>query len=453
MSKTRADMTKGTQLPRFKAYPKYKDSGVEWLGEIPAQWNVQRADTFLSYDKVQMDPSKCTADLVFYYSIPAIQETGNGVIESPAEIDSSKLEIRTDCVLVSKLNPRKGVVIIAHPHDIPTICSTEFVPFETNGCDLHWAFYLFLAESTRQRISAAVRSATRSHQRAEISDITKIWHGVPTVAEQRSIATFLDRETARIDALVAKREKVIELLQEKRTALITRAVTKGLDPNVPMKDSGVEWLGEIPTHWAAKKMWRISTAISGGTPAKDERGYWDGDVPWVSPKDMKRRFIQSSADTITERALRETGIKLIAPPVVLIVVRGMILAHTFPVAITTVPVTINQDMKALQLAPDVASLFLAWYFDGLGKGILGAVVEEASHGTRVIRMDEWRSVVVALPPIEEQNAIVAYLDAEVARIDAIVAKIRASIGHLKEFRTAIISAAVTGKIDVRKEAA
>jgi type I restriction enzyme, S subunit len=104
-----------------------------------------------------------------------------------------------------------------------------------------------------------------------------------------AINAFLDRETARIDEMVAKKERLIELLQEKRTALIARVVTKGLDPHVGLSDSGVRWLGEIPAHWEAARMWRVSTAISGGTPARDEAGYWDGDIPWVSPKDMKRR--------------------------------------------------------------------------------------------------------------------------------------------------------------------
>ncbi len=215
------------------------------------------------------------------------------------------------------------------------------------------------------------------------------------------------------------------------------------EPYPAYKDSGAEWLGAIPTHWDAAKTWRISDATSGATPAKEERGFWDGDIPWVSPKDMKRRFIQSSEDTITERALAETGIKLIAPPVVLIVVRGMILAHTFPVAITTVPVTINQDMKALHFRRDVDPVFIAWLFEGLGKGILGAVVEEAAHGTQVIRMDKWRSVIVPVPPVDEQRAIVAFIDRETARIDALVAKKERLIELLQEKRTALITRAVT----------
>ena len=277
--------------------------------------------------------------------------------------------------------------------------------------------------------------------------------GLPGLAEQRAIAAFLDRETAEIDELVAKKERLIELLQEKRTALITRAVTRGLKPDVPLKGSGVEWLGEIPEHWGTARMWRISSAKSGGTPAKDEPAYWDGEIPWVSPKDMKRRLIDSSEDCVTERALEETGLRLFPPPLVLIVVRGMILAHSFPVAVTTVPVTINQDMKALVLGDEVDPYYVAWVMEGVGREIRAAIVEEAGHGTRAIRMDQWRTVVAPVPHGSEQRAITTFLDCETARIDTLVDKIQKAIAHLKELRTALISAAVTGKIDVREETA
>lgn len=126
-------------------------------------------------------------------------------------------------------------------------------------------------------------------------------------------------------------------------------------PYPAYKDSGVEWLGQMPAHWRVTKMWDVAQATSGGTPAKETTRYWDGDIPWVSPKDMKRRFIDSSEDTVSAAAVSETGLKLVANPAVLVVVRGMILAHSFPVGITRVPVTINQDMKALRLRDDVRS--------------------------------------------------------------------------------------------------
>ena len=194
-------------------------------------------------------------------------------------------------------------------------------------------------------------------------------------------------------------------------------------------------------------MWRVSSAISGGTPARDNVAYWDGGIPWVSPKDMKRRFIDSSEETITAQAVAETGVKIIAPPVVLIVVRGMILAHTFPVAVTTAPVTVNQDIKALRLRPGVDEVFMAWMLEGITKGLLATVVEEAAHGTKAIRMDQWRVVLAPLPPLGDQRSIAGFLDRETSRIDALVAKKERLIELLQEKRTALITRAVTKGLD------
>jgi type I restriction enzyme S subunit len=349
-------------------------------------------------------------------------------------------------------NQPVGAVVL-YDHTVQAVCS-NFMARVTVAeghqarflTYLHAALYAFRVNTRHIKQSTGIQNLDSASYLSEST-------GLPPEPEQSAIAAFLDRETARIDALVAKKERLIELLQEKRTALITRAVTKGLDPNVPMRDSGVEWLGKIPAHWESLKMWRISSAISGGTPTKEEPRYWGGAIPWVSPKDMKRRFIESSEDTITDQALAATGLKLVLPPSVLIVVRGMILAHSFPVAVTRVPVTINQDMKALQLRCGLEPLFIAWLFTGIGKVVVAPIVEEAAHGTRVIRMDQWRSRTVPVPPESEQGSIVSYLDQETARIDALVAKVHDAIGRLRELRTTLISSAVTGKIDVREEVA
>lgn len=228
---------------------------------------------------------------------------------------------------------------------------------------------------------------------------------------------------------------------------IEKAKPRRFRPYPEYKHSSVEWLGEVPKHWDCPRMWRISTAMSGGTPTKGNPDYWNGDIPWVSPKDMKRWVIDGSEDTITERALKESGLRLLAPPVVLIVVRGMILAHSFPIAVTSVPVTINQDMKALTLSRDVDPFFFAWALSGLSHGIVTRVVEEAAHGTRAIRMDEWRNVIVPVPSKDDQRAITAFLDRETAKIDALLAKKERLIELLQEQRTALITHAVTRGLD------
>ena len=213
------------------------------------------------------------------------------------------------------------------------------------------------------------------------------------------------------------------------------------------RDSGVEWLGEIPAHWSVVRMWQVCEAISGGTPERDESRYWDGTIPWVSPKDMKRRLLGYTEEKITERGRRSAGLKLINPPAVLVVVRGMILAHSFPVAVSTVPLTINQDMKALKLRSDIELRFFGWLLDGISRRILSTAVEKAGHGTRAIRMDHWRTVDLPLPPVCEQRAVADFLDCETVNIDALVAKKERLIELLQEKRTALITRTVTKGVD------
>ena len=273
---------------------------------------------------------------------------------------------------------------------------------------------------------------------------------LPPVAEQRLIADFLDRETARIDALVAKKEESIRLLREKRTALISRAVTKGLDPDVAMRDSGIDWLGEIPAHWDVRRLRRCVSVTGGVTPPTDIGAYWNGAIPWVTPKDMKRETISDSTIQVTEDAVNRTSLSIIDSGAVLMVVRGMILAKTVPVGWTTRPVTINQDMKALRPVPGIEPQFLLRAL-GAARAPLLTLVEVAGHGTRRLPTDRWLALPLAIPPADEQRAIADLLHRETARIDALVGKVKAAIEHLKEYRAAVISAAVTGRIDVRDD--
>jgi type I restriction enzyme S subunit len=212
------------------------------------------------------------------------------------------------------------------------------------------------------------------------------------------------------------------------------------------RTSDIAWLGATPAHWKTHRMAHLTKAISGGTPSKENPEYWKGTIPWVSPKDMKVRVIRDAADHISDDAVEQAGLSLIAPPAVLIVVRGMILAHTFPVAMSAVPVTINQDMKALEIAGDVAPEYLSFLLEGIG-GYLLTLVEEAGHGTKLVRTDLWRAIKVSLPPRDEQHAITVFLDRETAKIDALVAKKRQLIDLLHEKRTAFITHAVTKGLD------
>jgi type I restriction enzyme, S subunit len=271
----------------------------------------------------------------------------------------------------------------------------------------------------------------------------------PAIEEQESIAAFLDRETATIDALVAEQLRLMELLKEKRQAVISHAVTKGLNPRAPKRDSGIKWIGEVPAHWGLKPIKHLVTCKSGGTPSKGNLEYWDGDVPWASSKDLKSEQLNDTEDHITVKAIDDGASELVPAGSILIVVRGMILIHTFPVVKALVPVAINQDLKALTPYPGLDIDYLAWLLRGSSLETLGRV-DEAAHGTTVLRMDVWTSMILPLPPIAEQRTIVEEIEKSVKQLDALGRDAQQAIDLLQERRSALISAAVTGQIDVRQ---
>lgn len=206
-----------------------KDSGIEWLGEVPEGWDVIRTDSVTDYIRNQLNPEDIKSELVFHYSIPVVQETGTGQCEPTEDLGSAKQLITNIAILVSKLNPRKATICIAEPQNEVTICSSEFVAIKATKCNLKYLYYLVNSEKNRQRLDASVQSVTRSHQRVYPSDIYKFWTALPSSDEQEVIASFLDRETSRLDALTSKINDSITILREYRSSLINAAVTGKID--------------------------------------------------------------------------------------------------------------------------------------------------------------------------------------------------------------------------------
>ena len=274
---------------------------------------------------------------------------------------------------------------------------------------------------------------------------------VPALHQQRAIADYLDLETGRLDALVAAKERVLGLLEEKRRALITRAVTRGLDPRVPLRNSGISWLGEIPAHWEIVALRFLVDLTSGATPDTGNPEYWNGEIPWVSPKEMKQDEITDTQDHVSELALSECTLHLIKPGAVLIVVRGMILAHSFPAALNSKSVTINQDMKALRCCPTLSTHYLRYLFRGF-EGHIVSLMDSSAHGTRKLDTAVLRRLKIPLPSLIEQRKIVTHIDESISRIDALQSATGISITLLKERRAAVIAAAVTGQIHLERPA-
>ncbi len=216
------------------------------------------------------------------------------------------------------------------------------------------------------------------------------------------------------------------------------------------EDSGLDWLGEIPTHWERVRLKFLAAFTGGGTPSKDNREYWEGDIPWVSPKDMKAGRVNDTQDHITQEAVAESSTRLVKPGSVLMVVRSGILKHTIPVATNEMEVALNQDLKAITPDDSLHSRYLLYLIEGRNDTLL---LKWTKSGTTVESLNQQRisNTEIPVPPLGEQRAIATYLDRETERIDALIKKKEQLIDLLEEKRTALISRVVTKGLDADVE--
>lgn len=443
---------------RFKPYPSYRHSGVDWLGEIPAHWETKR----LRYVAPVTD-ERChtvTSELP-YIGLENI-ESGTGRLTRSSEstgLEGEEAEgtaslFRPGDVLFGKLRPYLAKVL--RP-EFEGRCSTELLVLRSKA-DIQPSVlaYQMLSRDFIGWVDAMTYGTKMP--RASSNQVMDIPVALAPAQEQRAIATFLDRETARIDALVARKKQLIGLLQEQRTALINRVVTKGLDPSVPTKDSGVEWLREIPAHWEAFSVGRVINSIEQGwSPVAEDRlagphewaviklsavskGHFHQWEHKALPIDLRpdERFEVHKGDFLLTRSNTPDLVGDVC--VVRDARRGLMLCD----------LVYRLKLAQEKVMPD----FLAyWFLSPSGRHQIEVEARGTSQSMVKVSQRSIQAWTVVLPPVVEQRALAAFLDQETERIDALIAKVREAIERLNEFRIALIAAAVTGKIDVSDEAA
>ncbi len=366
--------------------------------------------------------------------------------QSPGSGESLSGSFETGDVLFGKLRPYLAKAWMA---EFSGRCTTEFLVLTPMAIEGRFLRYVFLWNSFIDVVDASTFGSKMP--RADWDFIGNVPVPLPDCKAQQAIADYLDRETARIDALIAAKERLLALLAEKRQALITHAVTRGLDPNVPLRDSGILWLGTIPAHWKVERLRFLVQVMSGATPDTGKSEYWDGEIPWVSPKDMKRDEIADSEDHVTSAALTDSALRLVPIGAVLVVVRGMILAHSFPVALTVREVTINQDMKALLCRGAICPQYLRDFLRAVSRHVV-SLADSSAHGTRKLETEILGQLLVCVPPMEEQVKISTHVAVQTAELDRLSTLMAETIALLKERRAALIAAAVTGQIQIPSEA-
>ena len=452
------DPTEKTLLSRFRPYSAFKDSGVEWLREIPAHWHLKRlkdcvarlesGGTPESYndrywtDEGQGIPwvaiSDMTRDFHLHTTTKRITEEGRR---------SKRLRILPAGTLLYSMYASLGKVALLETEAVINQAILGVVPRSRMALRdyLRWWFEFMRAQV--QMLSSSNTQDNLSADRVRKMPVAL----PPEIKEQQAIAAFLDRETAKIEALVAKKERLVELLLEKRTALITRAVTRGLDPSVPMKHSGVEWLGEIPAHWKVRRLKDQGALIGGAGFPHDYQGLNDQVLPFYKVGDLSAssdgRYMRSAPNTVSLGIAKELRAQVIPPNSIIYAKIGAALLLNRR-RVTTVPCCIDNNVSAYVPGRELTTEWaLHWTttVDFAAFAHSGAV-PSLSEGDQA-------DIPIVVPPLAEQHAIAIILDEETARINRLIARVREATDYLKEYRTALISAAVTGKIDVRKEAA
>jgi type I restriction enzyme S subunit len=410
----------------FPRYESYKDSGVEWLGDVPEYWQI-----------IQLKRLATIQNGRDYKHIETNDNDGYPVIGSGGEFARATEYLFTG---ESVLLGRKGTI------DKPlyingsfwvvdtmfyTVVNKEAVPKYLYYCALTIRFDLY---ST----STAVPSMTQN-------DLGSIYFAVPDIAEQQTIAAFLDRETAKIDALIAEQQRLIELLKEKRQAVISHAVTKGLNPNAPMKDSGIEWLGEVPKHWEICKVRRRLNEHRQGYYSTDS--YVDAGIRLLRITDLREfgRIDYSESPFVEVKG--EVSVFLLQESDFVFARTGG--AGTFGVVeVLYEPVAYASYLIRFRFSATLFTNFLRYFF--LSDCFQNAVRQNIHGGVNQnIHAEDIKNQYLAVPSLNEQQTIAAFLDSETTKLNTLTTEAKTAITLLQERRTALISAAVTGKIDVR----
>jgi len=429
---------------RYKPYPAYKDSDVEWLGAVPSHWTESKVKFLGRYiNGYPFKPDDWSVDGRPIIRIQNLTNPDAPFNRFPGDIDPRYLVTRGD-ILIS-WSASLGLFIWSETEDAWLNQHIFKIVLREGFVDR--AYFVWLGDWFIRELQKETHGSTMTHLTYGMFGGFRV--DLPPAKEQRAIAAFLDRETARIDALVAKKERLIVLLQEQRTALITRAVTKGLDPTVPMKDSGVEWLGEIPAHWEVAPVYaRYEVALGKMLDAKRVTGESSG--PYLRNVDVQWDMVNTEGLPEMDFSPWERDRYSVRPGDVLVCEGGEV-GRT---AIWRGEIEPCFYQKALhRVRPraerEVPRFFFYLMYMVAKRGVFagGGNQNTIDHLT-AIQLKHYR---FPFAPEPEQRAIAALLDRETARIDSLIAKVREAIERLKELRTALISAAVTGKIDVREE--
>lgn len=440
----------------LQGYPVYKSSGVEWLGDVPEGWEVKRlkriCDTFASnVDKKSYENQKTVflCNYVDVYYNDEITESIDFMVATASPEEINKFSLMADNVIITKDSESPDDIGIPAyiPRNIENVICGYHLSIIRPKNHTYGLFIKYFFESNYLRSKFATLANGLTRFGLSQGAINNVEIAYPPFREQTQIANFLDHETAKIDTLIAEQKRLISLLKEKRQAVISHAVTKGLDPNVTMKDSGVEWLGDVPEGWEVKRLKYVSEIID--CKNRTPEYFDDGEYLVVRTSNVKQLSIITDDAFYTNEEMFIEWTKRGIPKVGTVLFTREAPAGEVALVPENMPLCLGQRM--MNINPDINKLISTFLVYFIYSHAVRDYIALCSSGSTVthLRVGQVYDLVCVLPSVVEQNEIVNFLDQETAKLDALEQEAQTAINLLKERRSALISAAVTGKIDLR----
>ena len=431
----------------MKTYSEYKDSGVQWIGKVPSHWNPCRFKNFISLiNTPSKDDNKIGLENI---------ESGTGHFkETDSEFEGNGVQFVEDDIIYGKLRPYLRKVWLATNKGNAV---GDFFVFRANKSKPSYIHWLMLSDGFTSEANGSTYGAKMPRVSSDF--ILSMRYVLPPFPEQQAIASFLDAKTKPIDDIIAKREKQIELLEEMKSAIISHAVTKGLNPDAKMKDSGIEWIKTEPQSWETRRIKNVITLLtdydangSFADIAKNVKVNVGEPYAWmVRATDLanKRYGIVDDNNYCNKETFDFLSKSSLEAGDILIAKRGDI-GKSYEVPKCDCPMTLAPNTYLLKTNKQVISNRFFHYFFMSDYGKKQLSINNKSTTIGAIYKDDVKNLKILLPPMDEQQAIASYLDTETSKIDSRIAKRRKQIELLQEYKQALITAAVTGKIDVRE---
>ncbi|MET4858903.1 restriction endonuclease subunit S [Morganella morganii] len=441
-------------MAKYKAYPEYKDSGVEWLGEIPSGWLLKKAKYI--FQRIQRPLRNIDGVVTAFRDGQVTLRTNrrtDGFTNSVKEIGYQG--VRRNDLVIHAMDGFAGAIGVSDSDGKCSPVCSVCIPWKNQSVNMRFYGYLVRQLAVTDYILSLAKGIRERSTEFRFTEFSGLMLPIPPVYEQNQIAAFLDHETAKIDNLIEKQQQLIELLKEKRQAVISHAVTKGLNPDVPMKDSGVEWLGEVPAHWDVLRLKHLVLSLDSGCSVNA------ADVPiqqgQIGVLKTSCVYTRSFRPDENKTVVSEDLHRVKCP-----VKKGSIIISRMNTPdLVGASALVDIDVKDIYL-PDrlwqtkfskkfnLIPAYLANFMTIKGfRTQISLVAEGASSSMQNIAKEDYLGINCLLPPFTEQRKITKYLEDKLAYFADLELKASEAVQLLQERRTALISAAVTGKIDVR----